>query len=90
LGNLDSLRDLPIEIIIWRDGEPPYKDEIRTSQMKRRLDELVTYFGRELSFSQGTFLMMGTSLMPPNDFTLHSGDEVEIVVGELTLENEVA
>jgi 2-dehydro-3-deoxy-D-arabinonate dehydratase len=58
--------------------------------MKRGLEELVAYLSRELSFPQGAFLMTGTSLVPPEDFTLHSGDEVEITVGELTLKNEVA
>jgi hypothetical protein len=35
-------------------------------------------------------LMTGTGLVPSNDFTLRSGDKIEIVVGNLTLENEVA
>jgi 2-dehydro-3-deoxy-D-arabinonate dehydratase len=90
LGDLDPLRDLSIEMIIRRDGETAYKDEIRTSQMKRPLEELVTYAGRELSFPQGAFLMTGTGLVPSDDFTLRSGDKIEIVVGNLTLENEVA
>jgi hypothetical protein len=34
--------------------------------------------------------MTGTSLVPPEDFDLSPGDLVEISVGELTLENEVA
>jgi 2-dehydro-3-deoxy-D-arabinonate dehydratase len=90
LGDLDPLRDLSIEMIIRRDGETAYKDEIRTSQMKQPLEELVTYAGRELSFPQGAFLMTGTGLVPSNDFILRSGDKIEIVVGNLTLENEVA
>lgn len=90
LDDLDSLRDLSIGMIIRRSGEPAYKDEVSVSQMKRGFEELVTYLGRELSFPQGAFLMTGTGLVPPADFTLHSGDEVEITMGELTLENEVA
>ena len=58
--------------------------------MKRPLEELVTYTGRELSFPQGAFLMTGTGLVLSDDFTLRSGDKIEIVVGDLTLENEVA
>ena len=90
LDDLDSLRDLSVGMIIRRRGEPAYKDETSASQMKRGLEELVAYLSRELSFPQGAFLMTGTSLVPPEDFTLHSGDEVEITVGELTLKNEVA
>ena len=90
LDDLASMRDLSIAMIIRRSGEPAYKDEISASQMKRGFEELVTHLGRELSFPQGAFLMTGTGLVPPEDFTLRSGDEVEITVGELTLENEVA
>ena len=90
LVDLASMRDLSIGMIIRRSGELAYKDEISVSQMKRGFEELVTYLGRELSFPQGAFLMTGTGLVPPEDFTLHSGDEVELTVGELTLKNEVA
>src|SRR5918911_2225942 len=89
LDDLDSLRDLSVGMIIRRSGEPAYKDETSASQMKRGLEELVAYLSRELSFPQGAFLMTGTSLVPPEAFTLHSGGEVEITVGELTLKNEV-
>jgi 2-dehydro-3-deoxy-D-arabinonate dehydratase len=90
LSTPDSLRDLPIVLLIRRDGELAFKGETRTSRMKRQLEELVAYLGRELAFPQGAFLMTGTGVVPPDDFTLRSGDKVEIVVGELTLENEVA
>jgi 2-dehydro-3-deoxy-D-arabinonate dehydratase len=45
--------------------------------------------GRELEFPAGVFLMTGTGIVPPDDFTLAPGDRVRIEVGELTLENEV-
>jgi 2-dehydro-3-deoxy-D-arabinonate dehydratase len=57
--------------------------------MKRPFEELAEYLGKELSFPAGTFLMTGTSLVPPDDFDLSPGDLVEISVGELTLANEV-
>jgi 2-dehydro-3-deoxy-D-arabinonate dehydratase len=75
---------------VSRGGEVVFEGEISTSQMKRPLQELASYLGRELSFPSGTFLMTGTSLVPPEDFNLSPGDLVEISVGELTLENEVA
>ena len=58
--------------------------------MERQPEELVTYLGRELDFPDGTFLMTGTGIVPPEEFSLRPGDEVRIVVGELTLENKVA
>jgi 2-dehydro-3-deoxy-D-arabinonate dehydratase len=90
LSTPGSLRDLSIEMLVRRDGELAFKGETCTSRMKRQLEELVAYLGRELAFPQGAFLMTGTGVVPPDDFTLRSGDKVEIVVGELTLENEVA
>ena len=89
LGEPDSMRDLPIRMRILRGGEPAFEGEISTSQMKRPLEELAEYLGKELSFPAGAFLMTGTSLVPPEDFDLSVGDRVEISVGELTLENEV-
>ena len=38
----------------------------------------------------GAFLMTGTGLVPPDEFTLMPGDRVEVSVGGLTLENDVA
>jgi 2-dehydro-3-deoxy-D-arabinonate dehydratase len=86
----DSMRDLPIRMRILRGGELVFEGEISTSQMKRPFEELAEYLGRELSFPSGAFLMTGTSLVPPGDFSLMPGDSVRISVGELVLENEVA
>jgi 2-dehydro-3-deoxy-D-arabinonate dehydratase len=90
IGGPDSMRDLPITMRIVRGGEPVFEGEISTSQMKRPFEELAEYLGKELSFPAGAFLMTGTSLVPPEDFDLSPGDLVEISVGKLTLENEVA
>jgi 2-dehydro-3-deoxy-D-arabinonate dehydratase len=58
--------------------------------MRRPLEELAGYLGKELSLPNGAFLMTGTGIVPPEDFTLTPGDRVEISVGGLTLENDVA
>jgi 2-dehydro-3-deoxy-D-arabinonate dehydratase len=84
------MRDLPIRMRILRGGKPVFEGEISTSQMKRPFEELAEYLGKELSFPTGAFLMTGTSLVPPDDFNLSPGDLVEISVGDLVLENEVA
>ena len=85
-----DLRDLPIRLRIARDGEPAFEGEISTSRMRRTPEELVGYLGRELSFPNGAFLMTGTGIVPGDDFSLTPGDTVEISVGELVLENDVA
>jgi 2-dehydro-3-deoxy-D-arabinonate dehydratase len=57
--------------------------------MKRSLEELVAYLIRELDFPNGVFLMTGTGIVPTDEFTLQSGDVVQITVATLVLENEV-
>jgi len=57
--------------------------------MKRGFEELVNYLGRELNFPHGVFLMTGTGIVPPDEFSLVAGDRIRIEVGELVLENEV-
>ena len=89
LTDPDNMRDLPIEIFIRRGGATVLKESVRTSQMKRPLEELAEYLGRELDFPDGVFLMTGAGIVPPDDFTLQPEDKIEITVGELTLENEV-
>ncbi len=89
LAEPDELRDLPIRLEIIRDSAPLFRGETRSSQMKRGLEDLVGYLGRELDFPHGVFLMTGTGIVPPDDFTLRIGDVVCIAIASLELENEV-
>jgi 2-dehydro-3-deoxy-D-arabinonate dehydratase len=89
LAEPDELKDLPIRLEIIREGASLFRGEIRSSQMKRGLEELVAYLGRELDFPHGAFLMTGTGIVPPDDFTLRIGDVVRITIASLELENEV-
>lgn len=80
-----------IEVAIERNGVVQYNDRAPISQMKRGHQELVDFLFRECSFPQGCFLMTGTCLVPPNSFTLQSGDVVRISIeGIGTLVNTVA
>ena len=90
LSGPDAMRDLRITMSIRRGEVIVFEDEINTSQMKRSPEELAAYLGKELAFPGGTFLMTGTGIVPEEDFTLGSGDLVEISVGDLVLKNEVA
>ena len=89
LSEVDRLRDLSIQAEVRREGRVIFKGETRTSQMKRPFEELVVCLGRELGFPRGVFLMTGTGIVPPQDFSLVGGDLVRITIGSLTLENEV-
>ena len=85
----DTLRNVPIRVEIMRNGATIYDGEASTSQMKRTFEELADYLYRELDFPHGAFLMTGTCLVPPDDFTLTPGDVVTVQVGDLTLQNPV-
>lgn len=84
-----DLRDLPIRMSIARAGKTLFEEETSTARLKRSLEEMVEWLTRELSFPEGVFLMTGTGLVPPNDFSLMPEDEVKIQVGTLVLENSV-
>ena len=78
--------ELTIEITIVRHGETVFQGETSTTNIKRSLNTLVTYLGRCKSFPYGAFLMSGTGVVPPDEFTLAVGDEVRIGIepmGEL-------
>jgi hypothetical protein len=42
-----------------------------------------------LGAGKGVLLMTGTGIVPPEDFSLQSGDEVQIQVGSALIENRV-
>lgn len=80
-----------IQIDILRNGQSVFYNEIAINRMKRKHTELAGYLFRELSFPFGTYLMTGTGIVPPDDFTLHIGDEVQISIeGIGTLVNRVS
>jgi 2-dehydro-3-deoxy-D-arabinonate dehydratase len=79
-----------IHLAILRAKETAFSGSIAISQMKRSHDELASWLFRACSFSTGCFLMTGTGLVPPNDFTLTSGDVVSITIDGIgTLTNTV-
>ncbi|WP_209400107.1 fumarylacetoacetate hydrolase family protein [Pseudozobellia sp. WGM2] len=79
-----------IELEILRNGNQVFNDKIPISQMKRKHTDLVEYLFRECNFPNGCFLMTGTGIIPPDEFTLKSGDEVRISIDEIgTLVNFV-
>ena len=89
IAEADAMRDLPVRLVIERGGRPAFDGETRTSQLKRSLEEIAKWLFADLDFPGGAFLMTGTGIVPPDDFTLKPGDAVRIRVGDLTLENEV-
>ncbi len=80
-----------ITLQIDRGGKTVFQDSIRVERIKRSFEELVAYLFRECDFPQGCFLMTGTGIVPPDDFTLAVGDEVSIhIEGIGVLRNRIA
>ena len=90
LASADALTDLAIGMEIERDAAVAFAGETATSQMKRSFPDLAAYLMRELTFPYGALLMTGTGIVPPDEFTLQSGDQVRITIAGMTLENSVA
>jgi 2-dehydro-3-deoxy-D-arabinonate dehydratase len=75
-----------IAIAIRRSGAVVFDGATSTAQINRSLADLRDYLGRCKRFPRGAVLLSGTGIVPPDDFTLQSGDEVRITIdpiGEL-------
>ena len=76
---------LGMRMRIVRNGQQHWSGEANTSELKRRLDDLVSYLFREDDFPDGVILSTGTALVPETPFTLKEGDVVEIELDQLGL-----
>lgn len=86
---VDNPYNLRIECRIYRDGVQVFEGFANTGQLKRRFLELVSYLVRDNEIFDGTVLLTGTCVVPPNDFTLAQGDRIEIAIESIgTLVNE--
>jgi len=83
--------DTMIRMEILRDTSAIFSGEISINRIKRKHTELVEFLFRETSFPYGTYLMTGTGIIPPDDFTLNAGDEIRISIDGIgTLINKVS
>jgi 2-dehydro-3-deoxy-D-arabinonate dehydratase len=79
-----------IALRIGRNGATVFTGTTTLAAMKRTPEELVRYLYRDNRFPAGSLLLTGTGIIPPDDFTLESGDEVAITIAPIgTLVNRV-
>ncbi|GAB5561796.1 MAG: fumarylacetoacetate hydrolase family protein [Synoicihabitans sp.] len=81
----DPASELSIEI--KRRGERVFHGATSLDQIKRSLPSLADWLYRENVFPFGAYLMTGTGIVPPDEFTLNPGDQIHITldpVGTLT------
>lgn len=82
--------DLEISMTIRRAGETVFEERTSTAEMVRSYEELTTYFKAHNSIPELAVLMTGTTLVPPEEFTLREDDEVRIQIEDIgTLVNGV-
>ena len=67
-----------------------FEGETARRAIKRPLEDWSTGCAASSTFPHGAFLLTGTGIVPPEDFSLRPGDVVSITIGDLTLQNEVA
>lgn len=72
--------DLDVSMRIVRDSEVVYSGETRTDEMVRSCRELADCYRRHNDVPRLSVLLTGTSLVPPEGFTLAPGDEVTIEI----------
>ena len=89
---LDALRGAGIRnYTIFRDGASVFAGSTSLAELKRDPKDLVSFLFRDNSFPAGCFLLTGTGVVPPDSFTLKSGDEIAITIEPIgTLKNTVA
>jgi 2-dehydro-3-deoxy-D-arabinonate dehydratase len=78
IDELPDVSNLEIQLTIRRGGTELFHDTTATSRLHRSLSDLITYLMRDNEFPAGVFLMTGTGIVPPSEFTLQDGDEVAI------------
>ena len=79
-----------IKIEIVRGGENVFEGVTTLTQLRRTPESLVEFLFRDNSFPRGCFLLTGTGIVPPDEFTLRLRDEIRITIEPVgTLVNTV-
>ncbi len=79
-----------IQLSIKRKGTQVFEGSVEINRIKRSFKELVFFLYRECSFPHGSLLMTGTGIVPTSEFTLQSGDVIQITISPIgTLVNTV-
>lgn len=77
---VDDPYEFKILCRIYRNDEKVFDGEAQVNQLKRKLEELIHYLVLDNDISDGTVLLTGTCIVPPNEFTLNDNDRIEIEI----------
>jgi 2-dehydro-3-deoxy-D-arabinonate dehydratase len=87
----DWSQPFEIEVRLLADREIVYEAATSTSRMRRSFEELASWLVRDNPIPDGTVLLTGTGLVPPDDVALAPGQQIEIrIPGIGRLVNPVA
>ena len=79
-----------IDLQIHRGGELAFQGGTALDQLNRTLPDLAGWLFKENDLPNGAFLLTGTGIVPPDEFTLEDGDLVSITISGIgTLTNPV-
>ena len=79
-----------IDLQIHRGGELAFQGGTALDQLNRTLPDLAGWLFKENDLPNGAFLLTGTGIVPPDEFTLEDGDSVSITIAGIgTLTNPV-
>jgi 2-dehydro-3-deoxy-D-arabinonate dehydratase len=79
-----------IRMEVVRGGGNVFEGVTTLAQLRRSPESLVEFLFRDNSFPRGCFLLTGTGVVPPDEFTLQSRDEIRITIEPVgTLVNTV-
>lgn len=91
ITNKPISKETKIGLVINRGCQTVFEGSVQVNKIKRSFAELVEYLYRECTFPQGCFLMTGTGIVPPDEFSLRQDDEIKITIeGIGTLTNIVS
>jgi 2-dehydro-3-deoxy-D-arabinonate dehydratase len=87
---MPARESIGIGMEITRGGDTVFRGATSIARMARRFEELLEWLGRDNHFPAGVILLTGTGIVPPDDFSLSSGDRVLITIDGIgTLTNPV-
>ncbi len=88
--SMPPLAGVEIKLVVRRGGAVAFEGTTTLAQLSRTPESLVEWLGKENEFPTGAFLLTGTGIVPPDEFTLKPGDAVAITIGGIgTLSNPV-
>jgi len=73
---MPKLSDVQIHLSVRRAAQEVFQGKTSISQMARTPEDLVSWLGRDNLFPSGAFLLTGTGIVPPREFTLQPADVI--------------